>query len=74
MDAQSFPCGQDVLARFPGARSYARDAERTTYLAERGGVRFLILVPHEEGAEITVLAFADEHERAAHLTGRVQPA
>ncbi|MBO2451167.1 hypothetical protein J4573_29020 [Actinomadura barringtoniae] len=73
MDAQSFPCDQDVLARFPGARSYERDTERTTYLAERGGVRFLILVPHE-GGEITVLTFADEEERAAYLTGRVQPA
>ncbi|GAA2610455.1 hypothetical protein SMC26_24575 [Actinomadura fulvescens] len=67
MDEQTFPYDHDVLAAFPGARSYGRGELETTYLAERGGVPYLVVVPRLRGGSVTVIAFADERERAAHL-------
>jgi hypothetical protein len=71
MDEQTFPYDHDVLAAFPGARSYERGELETTYLAERAGVPYLILVPRAAGGSVTVIAFEDERERAAHLTQSV---
>ncbi|MFG2000877.1 hypothetical protein ACGFNU_17200 [Spirillospora sp. NPDC048911] len=67
MDEQTFPYDHDVLAAFPGARSYERGELETTYLAERGGVPYLIAVPRTGGGSVTVIAFEDERERAVHL-------
>ncbi|MEW2356002.1 hypothetical protein [Spirillospora sp. NPDC029432] len=73
MREQTFPHDHQVLARFPGARSYEHDGERITYLAERGGVPYLLIVPAGAGGgprTVTVLEFADENERGTYLTTR----
>ncbi|WP_433337111.1 hypothetical protein [Spirillospora sp. CA-294931] len=70
MREQTFPYDPDVLAGFPGARSYEHDGEHITYLAERGGKPYLIRVPRTPGAPVTVLSFDDEFDRATHLASR----
>ncbi|REE94904.1 hypothetical protein [Thermomonospora umbrina] len=69
MRTETFTGGRDVFARFPGARVCGRVDGAITYLAESGGLPYLLVV--EGGGAVTVLAFEDEAERARHLSGRV---
>lgn len=70
MREQTFPDDAQILTRFPGARSYERGDAAITYLAERGGVPFVLIVPRAPSGETTVLEFEDEHERGTYLTSR----
>ncbi|QXJ25550.1 hypothetical protein AGRA3207_007061 [Actinomadura graeca] len=60
----------EVLARFTGARLYEHGEDGTAYLAERGGVPYLLVRPEPASPDMTVIAFDDELERASHLAGR----
>ncbi|MEU5879047.1 hypothetical protein [Spirillospora sp. NPDC047279] len=71
MDEQTFPYDPGVLAAFPGARSCERGERETTYLAERAGVPYLVIVPRHSDGNVKVIAFEDENERAAHLAQAV---
>lgn len=70
----SFPYDPDVLLRFPGARAYERGQASTTYLAERAGVPYLLILPDVTPHPVTVLEFEDEHERATYLASLSTPA
>lgn len=72
MRTETFPPGYDVLARFPGARAYARGQGWISYLAEHRGVPYLIVAarpapPQDGPAGVTVMEFDDERERAFYL-------
>jgi hypothetical protein len=71
MHIETVADGKDVFAGFPGARACGRCGGATTYLAERAGVPYLIVVAAPgTGGPVTVIAFDDETERARHLVGR----
>jgi hypothetical protein len=73
MREQTFPYDHRFLAAFPGARSYEHDGERITYLAERAGVPYLLIVPAGPAGSaltVTVQEFDDERDRGAHLAAR----
>ncbi|MFC6882122.1 MULTISPECIES: hypothetical protein [Actinomadura] len=64
---------EEVPARFRGARLYGDDEDGTAYLAERAGVPYLIVrAASREQPAVTVIAFTDERERAAHLAERAR--
>ncbi|TDD71491.1 hypothetical protein [Actinomadura rubrisoli] len=63
----------DVLARFRGARLYAHGEDGVAYLAEHGGLPYLLVRPGPEEPDMIVLAFEDELERAVYLAGRDTP-
>ncbi|SEG80599.1 hypothetical protein SAMN04489712_113110 [Thermomonospora echinospora] len=70
MRTETLADGQDVLAGFLGARACGRAQGATTYLAERAGMPYLLVVAAPEiGGTVTVIAFEDEAERARHLAG-----